>query len=467
MAEPKFYIQRLTTPEGNDTSTYPVLLLYSFNGQRLQYYTRERVPNLRAWLPIVKDESLKINGRYPLKKISGRYPFVNSVPGANHIMENLDAIYDHTVKIHADYKRSGQMKDLTVKVFRSLLDDRLKARPEQEKKEICIEGYLTEYLSFIQKKKKHNTFRNVQSNINHFKAFLGRNGLKRQLETIDEVLSERFGDYLRDGRLNNTVVKALQVLKRFLSYCEEKKYLKIVPKIITGTPNDINVIFLDYEETMKLAYCPMPSISLEQVKDVFLFGIFSGLRYGDIAKLQKRHVFPDYIEFSNQKSGKTAIKKVPLTPVSRSIIEKYQNIPGPYALSTISNQKTNDALKKMGKYAGINSIVNISQQNGHGKIIEKSYKKYEVLTCHVSRKSFISISLRLGMKEQVVKSITGHTKNSKAFNKYFEVEYQEKQESMQQIFGKSRKESISELLQKASTTPLTKSEIDLLTSLMN
>lgn len=467
MAKPKFYIQRIKSPDGEEPSTYPVLLLFSFNSQRLQYYTGERIPNLRSWLPVIKDENYKsINGMYPLKKINGRYPFVNNVPGANHIMDNLDIIYENAIKIHSEYKREGRIKELTVKRFRELLDDKLKAKPEKEIKELAIGSVLNKYLEFIRSEKKHNTFRNTQSVINHFRTFLGKSGLKLSIEEIDEAMSDRFRDYMKNGHLNNTLVKAMQVLRRFMSYCVDKKILKTIPKIVTGSPNDINVIFLDYDEAMKLAFCPMPSLSLEQVRDVFLFGVFTGMRFGDIAKLQKQNIFTNHFEFFIQKSGSTVIKVVPFTPISRSIIEKYKDYPGQFALPTISNQKTNDYLKIVGKYAGLDTIVNVSEKTAYGKIIEKSYKKYEVLTCHVSRKSFISIALRLGMKEEVVKSITGHSKGSKAFNRYFEIANQEKHESMQQIFGKSRKESISELLQKAAITPLTKSEIELLTSLM-
>jgi len=460
MAEPKFYIQRLKTPEGNEPSSYPILLLFSFNGQRLQYYTGERVPNLRSWIPVAKDGKLK--------KISGRYPFVNNVPGAERIMDNLDIIYNHAINIYSDFKRSGQVKSLTIKTFKNLLDERLKAKPEEiDQSKLTIEHYLSEYLAEIKKKNTYNTFRNNQSNINHLRSFLGKSGLKRSLDFIDESFSEEYSDYLKEGRLNNTVVKGMQILKQFLAYCKQKKYISSVPDIKTGMSNDINVIYLDYDEAMKLAYCPMPSISLEQVKDVFLFGVFTGMRFGDIAKLEKRHLFNDHIEYYIQKNGATVVKTVPYTPVSLSIVEKYKDLPGKYALPTISNQKTNDYLKIVGKYAGIDSTVNIAEKTGSGKIIEKAFKKYEILTCHVSRKSFISIALRLGMKESVVKSITGHSKSSKAFYRYYEIANEEKRESMQKIFGKTKNEILSDLLQKASQGPLDKSEIAQLKSLMN
>lgn len=460
MAEPKFYIQRLKTPDGKEPSSYPILLLFSFNGQRLQYYTGERVPNLRSWLPVSKDGKLK--------KISGRYPFVNNVPGAERIMDNLDIVYEHAFKIYSDHKRSGEIKSLTLKTFKELLDDKLKAKPEEkDETNKTIEYFLDEYLAEIKKKNTYNTFRNNQSNINHLKSFLGRSGLKRSLDYIDEPMAERFSDYLKEGRLNNTVVKGLQILKQFMAYCKQKKYISILPEIKTGTSNDINVIYLDYDEAMKLAYSPMPSISLEQVRDVFLFGVFTGMRFGDIAKLEKRHVFNDHIEYYIQKNGATVVKTVPFTPVSYSIIEKYSSIPGKYALPTISNQKTNDYLKIVGKLAGLDTIVNVAEKTGSGKIIEKAYKKYEVLTCHVSRKSFISISLRLGMKESVVKSITGHSKSSKAFYRYYEIANEEKKESMQKIFGKTKNEILSDLLQKAALGPLDKSEIAQLKSLLN
>ena len=283
----------------------------------------------------------------------------------------------------------------------------------------------------------YNTFRNTQTNLNHFRAFLGKSITKKSVKDIDENLVEEYIDYLREGRLNNTCVKAMQILGRFLKFCLKKKHLSAadLPRIETGSPNDITVIHLTYDEVMSIAYTPMPSLTLERVRDFFIFGCFNGMRYGDIANLNKSNIYKDHIKFFIEKNGDTQTLTVPLVQVSKSIIDKYSSFPGEQAIPSISNQKTNDLLKLVAKYAGINEVIEIAEKDAHGKIRKRVYKKHEMVSCHTSRKSFITIALTLDMPESVVKSITGHSKGSKAFHKYYDVVNERKFEQMNKIFS--------------------------------
>jgi integrase len=187
---------------------------------------------------------------------------------------------------------------------------------------------------------------------------------------------------------------------------------------------------------MKIAYTPMPTITLERVRDFFIFGSFTGMRYGDIAGLKKDNVFKDHIKFFNQKSGNTQSLTVPLTPVSKSILEKYKSLPGEYALPSISNQKTNDALKLVAQYAGIDERIEIANKDAFGNIKKEHCPKHDLVTCHTSRKSFITIAMTLGMPESTIVSITGHAKGSKAFHKYYDVVNQTKFTQMAEIFNR-------------------------------
>jgi integrase len=401
MIDPKFHLQ----PQSDKNGFYPILMLFSVNGRRLQYYSGLKAPAT----------SKPVKG----KDKPGKYPF-KEFAGSAAVKIKLESLRSHAKAVENDLVSKGLPQ--SVEIFKEELDKRFKGRQEVAAVSITsIEDVITGYLTKVKNELANNTFRNNQSGLNHFREFLGASATKLSVANIDETMVESFNEHLKDGRLNNTVVKTMQVLRTFLQYCLKKKHITHLPLIETGSPNNITVIHLSKDEVMQVAAAKMPTDTLDRVKDFFVFGCFTGMRYGDIAGLKKSNVYKDHIKFFTEKNGTTQALTVPLTDVSKSILAKYSDLPGDNALPSISNQKTNNYLKDVMKIAGINSIVEIAQKDAYGKVTKVPHEKWTQITAHSSRKSFITIALTLGMPESVVISITGHTKGSKAFHKYYDV----------------------------------------------
>ena len=100
----------------------------------------------------------------------------------------------------------------------------------------------------------------------------------------------------------------------------------------------------------------------------------------------------------------------------------------------ISNQKTNDYIKELGQLAGIDTPIEIVRMRGIKKITEV-FKKHELLSIHVGRKSFITLSLEKGIAIQEVMSLSGHT-TFKAFRRYVDVNDSRKKTVMAEAWGK-------------------------------
>lgn len=100
----------------------------------------------------------------------------------------------------------------------------------------------------------------------------------------------------------------------------------------------------------------------------------------------------------------------------------------------ISGQKFNVYIKECCKIAGINTPTTISRFSGQ-KRIDKTVPKYELITSHTARKTFVTNSLILGMKEMVVRNITGHKKES-SFKRYVKIAEDFKQQEMQDTWDK-------------------------------
>ena len=99
----------------------------------------------------------------------------------------------------------------------------------------------------------------------------------------------------------------------------------------------------------------------------------------------------------------------------------------------ISNQKLNDYIKEVGELAGIDTRVEIVREYGVTKRID-TFKKCELLSIHVGRKTFTTLSLEKGIPLQDVMSLTTHS-SFKAVKRYINVTRERKKTVMAQAYG--------------------------------
>jgi integrase len=215
----------------------------------------------------------------------------------------------------------------------------------------------------------------------------------------------RFKTHLTTKRLlnNNSVKKRLKSFKIFLNYCESKKYLKLNfdysrIKIKTYDPT---IVTLTEDEFQKLK--AWDAGKYQKVKDLFIFGILTSLRYSDLVSVREHHIMNDNIV---KKSEKTDIQQIiPLNRISREILERYN-----YNLQLYTTQTYNRLLKRMGQESGIFSgeVVLIEQRGNQRSEVRK--QKWECLESHTARRTFITRAITKGIPLNVIMGITGHTR---------------------------------------------------------
>ncbi len=85
----------------------------------------------------------------------------------------------------------------------------------------------------------------------------------------------------------------------------------------------------------------------------------------------------------------------------------------------IELQTINNVLKVIGKKYRIDSDVRVVIQKG-SELLEQNVAKYEKLTSHVGRKTFISNTLAMGIPADIVMKWTGHS-DYKAMKPYIDL----------------------------------------------
>lgn len=240
---------------------------------------------------------------------------------------------------------------------------------------------------------------------------------KISFNTLDLKFYDEFKYYIliTQNHSDNYLAKLIANLKSFLKWANDRGF---------KTNNDFQkfkaperpkeIIALYEDELMQLYKHDFTSKKLEHVRDVFCFGCFTGLRYSDIRTLRPEHI-GDYMITKQCVKTKDTIK-IPLSKFSLAILQKYKGNLDTKVLPIISEQKFNEYIKECCKQAKIDKKTPVLKFIGGQKIEEIKFK-YELITSHVARKTFTTISLTLGMNESMVKEITNHKRDSN-FRKY-------------------------------------------------
>ena len=239
--------------------------------------------------------------------------------------------------------------------------------------------------------------------------------------TIDLDFYTDFTEYL-SKRLNlstNTIGNHIKVLKSILNEATERglnKNLQYKSKKFSTTREQTDSIYLSEKELKEVEDVNLSNNSrLDNVRDLFLIGCYSGLRFSDFSILKTEQMKDGFIEIKEQtKTGNPVV--IPIHQVVKKIVNKYNGeLP-----RAISNQKFNEYLKEIAiKVKSLHTPFETTMTKG-GLKISRRLNKYEFLTTHTARRSFATNEYLNGTPTITIMAITGH-KTEKAFMRYIKL----------------------------------------------
>ncbi len=339
--------------------------------------------------------------------------------------------------------------ELIMKVYREARINNISPTPEFMKrkfhetrsdnlyKEKGLFDLFNDFVNIKRKTVSQGYCRHLVSVRNHLAKFIKKTGINSGFDNIDLAWLESFQGFLiqEHGSTHNTVSAIIKHFKTFLNYATKTGHNRsTLYKEYKISWKRGEIIYLTWDELLHLYQCPMPSESLAQVRDVFCFACFSGMRYSDLKNLTKDCVHDGYIRYNMVKTRQHVNHTIPLNDFSKEILERYKQYPWKEALPVISNQKMNEYLKEVGKIAEIDQPTTIVKIKGSERVVKTS-PKYELLSSHVGRKTFITNALQKGILAEVVMGISGHS-DHKSFKHYYSITEEHKQTEMSKHFSK-------------------------------
>jgi integrase len=249
--------------------------------------------------------------------------------------------------------------------------------------------------------------------------FLKENKRPLHFDSIDHTFFDSYITYLLEiknnnsnglkpvGYSNDTIHKRISNIKTFMKWAFERGFHSNLTyqKISYKKTQKHEIVSLSKIELSQIKDLDLSkNVRLEKVRDLFVFGIYTGQRWSDIATFRSEDLEGTDWIFNAQKTRKRMI--VPLdgfgSPALK-ILQKYD-----YVLPVISGQKFNDYIKEVGKLAQINEKVKINRYSGVIKI-PISKPKYEFMASHMARRTCVTLLLEAGIAPTTIMKLTGHS----------------------------------------------------------
>jgi integrase len=124
------------------------------------------------------------------------------------------------------------------------------------------------------------------------------------------------------------------------------------------------------------------------------------------------------IDIKTQKTDE--LVSIPIFPITRAILSKYEGKTENSLPASISNQKFNAYLKEIGqRFIPLQSSIS-QEYSIDGKKVIKNLQKWQLLTTHTARRSFATNMYLKGLRIETIRKVTGH-KSEAQFLKYLKM----------------------------------------------
>lgn len=383
-----------------------VILIFRYDNKRFVYSTGQKISPAN-W----NEEDQKARNNKSFK-------------GSTEFNAYLEKLRYHTQDIYRKYLNDS--KPLSTKEFKTELDIALEK--DQRKEKPSLLQFIDEFI--IRKEEAGKPYGSIQvykKTFKHLTDYTKKYGTVNY-EDINIDFLGKFTKFLYSAPRSFSVnysLKLIQNLKLFLNEASEYGYHTnnaYNSRKFTIKKEDVAHIYLSTDELDKIYNEDLTNDpKLDRVRDTFIVGCFTGLRFSDFSKIQPQHIKKvgnvEVLEIVTQKTKQKVT--IPVSSKVRAILNKYNGVmPRP-----ISNQKMNKYLKELGKKVKINDNV-VSVRTVGGNRTEIVQKKHDLISTHTARRSFATNSFKAGVPVISIKKITGHTTEA-SFLQYIKISSEE------------------------------------------
>jgi len=244
---------------------------------------------------------------------------------------------------------------------------------------------------------------------------------------------KKFTTYLyKNGCFDNYVGNNIKIIRTFFNYLKNDIDFQTgdFQRLFYVRNEEIEILVLSPEQLKFLIHNKEfeegLTSSLKRIKDIFVFGCTTGLRYSDIFLLTNKNFEQQqddwYLKLKSKKTKTFSYIKLPDYAISIYLKTKPKNNNG-LVFKKIALINFNKHLKSIGEKANFTAPIEfLREKQGFTKNNNSSskiqYRFCDKMSSHMMRRTAITTLLILGMPEHLVRKISGHSYNSNSFNRY-------------------------------------------------
>ncbi len=381
-----------------------IIMIWRYSGNRVVLSTGISIPR-KFWNP----RGMRVKETRDFRLHSG----------INRTLSRMEA---ETLDLHYEYKMEGIVPH--PQRFKEKLISRI------EKREDKNAGLLEFVEQFIEERKAMKrpggSIQVYNTCQKHLKGYEKHRRRRLDFANLNETWKNDFLAYLYTLNFSDTHInKILSTLKTILKEAFRRGITDqdITARVRLSIPRrESENIYLTEKELDVLFNMKDLSPKYERVRDLFLIGAYTGLRFSDFSQIKPQNIAKishdgrevPALSITTQKTKQKVT--VPLTnPKLKAILDRNEG----RAPETISNQKLNKYLKELAELAEFDQEIEINVFRG-GKHERKVFKKWKLVSSHTARRSFATNAYKSGIPSPDIMKFTGHTTVA-SFMKYIKV----------------------------------------------
>ena len=240
---------------------------------------------------------------------------------------------------------------------------------------------------------------------------------------IDQRFYDEFCLWMDEVKNYKANMKGTQIknLKAAMNAAYREKLHNNSDFLLFKKPSEeVDNVYLTQKELDALYNAPLKG-HLAKVRDIFLVGCYTAMRWSDYSRLEEKDITDDTIYFTHKKTDYRV--SVPLHPIVKEVLERYGG-----KVPEISSQKLNQYIKDVCRAVGITNPITRVYMKG-GKRIEEVKPKCDLVTSHTARRTAATNMYISGVPAYNIMLITGHTSEA-TFRKYIKFEKERNAEMM-------------------------------------
>lgn len=248
------------------------------------------------------------------------------------------------------------------------------------------------------------------------------------INRITERIMHKFVKYLAVTLKNSTIHQRIKLLRAMLRFAQKKhtynadalEYefkLKTTPRVI---------VYLTREELQKFYEYQPQNKNEQDTQSIYLLCCFTGFRISDATRMRWENITENRITKLTKKTTTTVV--VELSKLTKSVLARVKEWRKAEGVGTGPQNRIfpdfkraifDDTLRDICKKLGFNSIVEYNYYQG-SELKTEYIEKWNFITSHTARKTFVVTALTLEIPIPVVMEWTGH-KSMKNLDRYTKI----------------------------------------------